>query len=557
MSTAVQETPAPTAQLLRAGDSSISLRAVLKLPVVRRGMPEVLCGDDQLDRLVRWVHAGEVPNIAALMKGGELLLTTGMGIGASEREQRHFADQLDAHNIAAVAIELGSSLDSVPAPLAARASELGVPVIALRRAVPFVEVTESVHREIVNRQFVLMRRADALHQQFTSLMLEGAEIPEVLGVLAAAIANPVLVESEDEGVLYHATHHADDAMVLAAWSAAREGRPTVPIVRQPIPASGQGSRGALLAIGLDSPLGDFERAAIERAVGLLALRLLQGRQEALLAARERGDFLAQLIERDGDDAETAARAMVLGFPKQPRWMLPVAMLPSPTLGPIGADEATWATVWRGLRRTLTRHKLPTIVGSRGPGRAMLAVIAVEDERTREDVAEVLAKLVEEATEEHYARGDAVVLAIGPEADQWGEVRDGLRGVQHAVWPAAHGPRRRWHDVTRADLDRLLWSLRDERALEEFVQLRLRRLREHDEQRGSDLMGTLRIYCEHAGRRGDTARALHIERQTLYYRLGRIESILDLKLTDGDSLLDIHLALRAEPYVRARARLAGD
>lgn len=544
---------APPAAAARTGDSSISLRTVLQLPALRRGLPQVLSGQDALDRPVRWVHAGEVPNIGTLLKGGELLLTTGMGIGAQPHDRARFVKELVTHHVAGMAIELGSTFDAVPGDLVEQAAARDLPVIALHRPVPFVEVTETVHREIVNRQFVLMRRADELHQQFTSLMLEGADVPEVLGVLARAIANPVVVESEEEGILYHATHHADDAMVIAAWSAAREGTATVPAIRRPIPAAGEGSRGALIAFGLDSPLGDFERVAIERAVGLLALRLLQSRQEALLAARERGDFLGQLIERDVDEGETAARALVLGFPRAPRWMLPIAMLPTPALGLMAADEATWATAWRGLRRALARNRLPSIVGNRGPGRAMLAILAVDDERTREEVAETVARLVEEAAEEYVTCSTyPVVLAIGPRADGWQALRTGLQDVQHGVWPAAHGPSRRWHDVTRADLDRLLWSLRDERSLRDFVQLRLDRLREHDRSRGSNLMETLRVYCEHAGRRGDTARALHVERQTLYYRLGRIERLLELKLTDGDALLDIHLALRAEPYVSAGA-----
>jgi PucR family transcriptional regulator, purine catabolism regulatory protein len=66
----------------------LTVRAVLAEPVVRRAEPEVLAGEDGLDNEVRWVHAGEVPNIASMLRGGELLLSTGMGIGAGAREQR-------------------------------------------------------------------------------------------------------------------------------------------------------------------------------------------------------------------------------------------------------------------------------------------------------------------------------------------------------------------------------------------------------------------------------------------------------------------------------------
>ena len=56
----------------------ITVQRALELPGLRGGLPEVVAGADRLHRTVRWVHAGEVPNIASLLKGGELLLTTGL-----------------------------------------------------------------------------------------------------------------------------------------------------------------------------------------------------------------------------------------------------------------------------------------------------------------------------------------------------------------------------------------------------------------------------------------------------------------------------------------------
>ncbi len=69
---------------------AITVRRALELPALRAGLPEVVAGAGQLDRPLRWVHAGEVANIAALLTGGEMLLTTGMGIGARAAEQRRF-----------------------------------------------------------------------------------------------------------------------------------------------------------------------------------------------------------------------------------------------------------------------------------------------------------------------------------------------------------------------------------------------------------------------------------------------------------------------------------
>src|SRR5579875_789179 len=94
--------------------TAITVAEALALPVLRRGLPEVLCGEDALDRPIRWVHAGEVPNIAALLVGGELLLTTGMGVAPRAAEQRAFVRDLAERGVAALVIELGSSLQTIP-----------------------------------------------------------------------------------------------------------------------------------------------------------------------------------------------------------------------------------------------------------------------------------------------------------------------------------------------------------------------------------------------------------------------------------------------------------
>ncbi|MGY4935443.1 PucR family transcriptional regulator ligand-binding domain-containing protein, partial [Streptomyces sp. 900116325] len=48
----------------------ITVQRALELPGLRSGLPEVVAGADRLGRTVRWVHAGEVPNIASLLRGG-------------------------------------------------------------------------------------------------------------------------------------------------------------------------------------------------------------------------------------------------------------------------------------------------------------------------------------------------------------------------------------------------------------------------------------------------------------------------------------------------------
>ncbi|MCC5580354.1 helix-turn-helix domain-containing protein [Microtetraspora sp. AC03309] len=60
----------------------------------------------------------------------------------------------------------------------------------------------------------------------------------------------------------------------------------------------------------------------------------------------------------------------------------------------------------------------------------------------------------------------------------------------------------------------------------------------------DLAGTVESYLDRAGQVQETAAALGVHRQTLYYRLGRAGQLTGLDLADGRDRLLLHLSLKA-------------
>lgn len=59
----------------------------------------------------------------------------------------------------------------------------------------------------------------------------------------------------------------------------------------------------------------------------------------------------------------------------------------------------------------------------------------------------------------------------------------------------------------------------------------------------ELARTAEIYLDCAGQAGRTAAELGIHRQTLYYRLSRVEQLTGLDLDDGEDRLLLHMALK--------------
>ena len=149
---------------------ALSLGEVLALEVCRRGRPAVVAGADRLDTPVRWVHAIELTDVARLLRGGELVLSTGIALPDDDRLLTAYVTELAEVGVAGLAVELGRRYaGSLPGALVAAAKQAGLPLIAFEREVSFVEITEAVHARIIDAQLDELRASERLHEVFTEL----------------------------------------------------------------------------------------------------------------------------------------------------------------------------------------------------------------------------------------------------------------------------------------------------------------------------------------------------------------------------------------------------
>lgn len=530
---------------------SLTVRGALGLAALRAGAPEVVAAAHRLDNPVRWVHVAERPTVSSALSGGELLISEG-NLFSTEVQDQRFIAELAERGIAGFILELGEVYSAVPRRIVQEFEAHGIPLIVLHVQLPFIEVTEAVHRQLVNHELVLLEPSHRLQDRLTKLLLADGGIPEVLEVISEVVDNPVVLERERGGFGYHANAGLGDREINVGWEQhvrRLESSPTA--AEAPVVVSGQ-PEGRLVALGLRRAVTEEDRVAVARAADLVGLVIMRDRHQDSLAARAQRGFLTAVQQGDVAPHLAETRAAAVGFESPVLLPLAVTMARHRRSRPVTLEDRAWRRVWDEATSEIHNRRIPLIVDQGPSGDVTLAVLGIEDVTQRSATAQRAATILLGAAERHLGEQQGAVLSVGPAVHTWHGVAEGFQLAVDALDGAVNSPPRTWHDATDLDLDRLLWSLRGNPDLERFARLRLDKLMQHDKRHRTQLIKTLRTLLEQNGKKAETARVLHLERQSLYNRVERIEAILGVDLTDPDARLGLHLALRVLPVVDSRS-----
>ncbi|GGP67028.1 PucR family transcriptional regulator [Saccharothrix coeruleofusca] len=521
----------------------------LVLPVLRRARPRVVAGAAGMGRRVRWVHAAEVADIAHLLRGGELVLTTGIALPDDEAGLTRYVDDLASVGAAGLVVELVRRWpDDLPGALAAAAERHGLPLVALARETRFVAVTEAVVSLIVDAQLVELRAAEQVHETFTALTVAGAEPAEVLREVARTSGLPVVLETLGHEVLAYDAAGQDPTALLADWGqrsrAVSVAERTAYHEESGWLVTVVGARGAdwgRLVLLTPEPPAHRQVVVAERAASALAVHRLVARDRESLERQTHRTLLTQLLGQPPPDLP--ARAAALGVPLERRQLVGVAVRPGSAVSP--AQALATQEVLRDLAEATAlatrRATVPALVGV-VDDTSVRALLSVPPQTGLEGVLRRLAREIHR-TAAGTQHALPVVVAVGTTVTAVPEVRRSLGEAAHIAGAALRSPGTRlYHRLDDVRLRGLMHLLREDERVRAFADRELGPLVARDADHGSRLVELLRCYCEHGGNKSAAAAAAHLSRTAYYQQLARIEQVLGVSLEDPESVLSLYVAL---------------
>jgi purine catabolism regulator len=172
---------------------------------------ELVSGAEQARAPVRWVHSTELPDPTPWLRGGELLLTTGVQLEGA-KAQRELIDRLADHDIAGLGFGTGFRHKRLPAALVTAAQKRSFPLFEVPYELPFIAITERAFAELVNERYELLQRnmagdvlAEALsghlYPEEVQARLRPFGIGEQIAVIAFALEDPSAAAAQLERLL--------------------------------------------------------------------------------------------------------------------------------------------------------------------------------------------------------------------------------------------------------------------------------------------------------------------------------------------------------------------
>lgn len=530
--------------------SSASVRNILALLASRDA--QLVAGTGGLERRVTWAcrMRARLPAFESV-QGGELALLTLSQLRRLDETLPHLLKTLHKAGVSAVAVA-AQSLGALGDEALSVADHLHLPLILLPASVILEEIEREMITFVVSFRGETERKATEIAHQLMQLSVQGAGIHGVCEHLANSRNKWVVVQDADQHVRFQANPtHAGMLLLPTPLTDENLRLHALTRVMEPVLIRHE-VVGYLSLIGSESDFDYLERIILGQVAPILALEYARERERSEVESRYLVEAFTDVLQGHYQQPEEMlARARILGYdltsaqavvifensPSESDY--PQSDFPPSQWSKRVRDELLrdWPTCWilTESRRVTALLPLQEIDG-----------MARDDHESENNIFSRLERVHIRMLQ---SKGGSAVLPLY--SCGIGRIVKSLPGIPQSFREAQQAleiGRRlfgegKLHSFARLGIYRLLFYLDGQDELEDFYQETLGPLLAHDARNDGTLVETLEGFFRCNGNLSETARAMHLHRNSLLYRLDRIEAILGRSLEDSELRLSLQIALK--------------
>lgn len=524
---------------------SASVRNILTLLASRDA--QLVAGAGGLERRVTWScrMRARLPAFESV-HGGELALLTLAQLRRLDETLPRLLKSLHQEGVAAVAVA-ADSLEALGEEASVAADQLHFPLILLPKEAHLEEIEREVITFVVSFRGEIERKATEVSHQLMQLSIHKAGIQGMCDHLARSCNKWVIVQDADQLIrIQAAPDHTKTLSLptpLADETLWQQGltRVMAPILMR------HETVGYLSLVGNDGDFDYLERITLGQVAPILALEFARERERSEVESRYQVEALMDVLQGHYQQPEEmVARSRLLGYDLTvPQTVVIFEISPLEPEHPLGNSQAQWS---KRMREELLRDWPTSWLLSEARRITALLPLSIAD-KSAESENTIFTRLERVHTRMLQSRGGnstfpAYSGGIGRVADSMQGIPQSLREAQQAleIGRRLFGDDK-LHSFAHLGIYRLLFYLDGQNELIEFYQETLGPLLSADKHGDGRLIETLEAFFRCNGNLSETARSIHFHRNSLLYRLGRVEEILGRSLEDSELRLSLQIALK--------------
>lgn len=541
---------------------AITVRDALQIGELVRA--KVLAGSNGLDNEIRFVDIIDVPDAAIWFRRDSLLSTTFYALKDNIDAQLQVLDDIKACGGSGLIIFSPERyISQIDERLMQKADQLNLPLLQMPDC-SYIDVIVPVMSEILDKQVKALEYAQNVHSMMTKMVLKGKDIQELLTSLSVLLKKPVLLADEDLHLLNAAVYPGEkvSSPLLTEWQNRGSQLPITDFFSRSLlnnliynkePATykhdseitghfdflfpvvaGENCYGVLIVPDLETELDKAKTVAIEAGAMAVALDILKNKAVIEAERKNQLDFYNELLLGNIKNRENIIfRARKFGLDATGSYYVMLAELDKEHIYHNRKEqqdskfkEELEKKLYSLLHYSLEKENASgVVVETLGSLVVLIRVpegLATESAlRYGKDIMYRIRENIQKSLE-----GVPVYMAIGDYCEDierisagymeaWETIDTGKK-IYSTDFALTHNEMSPYHLVKR------FLANSDSSKLFEHI---YEPLLHYDREKGGELVQTLENYLECNFSRTKTAEKMHLHRNSLNYRLQKIEELL--------------------------------
>ena len=542
---------------------SINISDVLKMEEWKEC--RLVAGNKGVDREILYIDAMEVPDIIPWIKKNELMITTGYAMNRDEGVLLDIIKAMAKAGSSGIALKT-KFFGEITQKIKDLANELQVPVIEVPRDMAFINLANPLMKKVVNAQNQKLEFNKAMNEKFLEIQIEGGGFQEICAVLGEMLGCVILVADHRQMLLgcYPEGEGAERWLAKNAYedtTIQKQLKEYVEKSKDEIVAASAGEweiramgiyvknkcNGFLYSVGLKGKFDEMSEIALRQAGVYLALEFSKKGLVEQTEYYQDNNFFFDLISGNIQTEEDAVkRARGLEWPSF-SYILVVGdidefekVIRNKTEAEVNIFKDEIMQIHKDVLR---RHRQCFFVGNKSDSFHCLFTKDIEK-------SEIL-KCMKEIQRQIYKNyGAWITIGVSTEIFSYHDFIMAYKKARTAITIGKKRGKREICFIEDLRLEEAFFEMAKMDIFREFVDETLLELKMHDEKYGTPFLETLKTLAEHHGARKETAETLFLHRNTLAYRIRRIEQLTGADLNDPDVLFQVNLVMKILAYMEA-------